>query len=153
MSENETLTRAGWREVVALPAWGIPRLRAKLDTGARTSAIHVGELELLDDDHVRFEVVVRERPTHKGVWVEAPIVRQSVVKPSSGQRQERIVCRTPLRLGAVEREIELSLVCRKGMLCRILIGRRALADAFVVDPAATYLVSTRPKRKRKERGE
>jgi hypothetical protein len=143
----------GWREIVALPAWGVDRVRAKIDTGARTSAIHVGEIEELANGHIKFEVVVRERPQRKTVWIDAePVVRESTVKPSSGDRQQRPVVKTTMILGGVEREIELSLVCRKGMLCRMLIGRTALDGAFLVDPSRKY-VTGRPGRKKKSGGE
>lgn len=139
----------GWRERVSLPSWGVRRVRAKIDTGARTSAIHVGEIEELEDGRLRFEVVTRERPNRRAVWVVAESVRESVVKPSSGERQSRPVVRTVMELGGIEREIDLSLVCRRGMLCRMLVGRNALGDRFVVDPERKYLVT--PPRKKKEK--
>jgi hypothetical protein len=129
----------GWKEHVRLPDWGIRRLKAKIDTGARTSSIHVAELEMIDDEHVRFEVVVREKPTRQTVWVESPLVRETIVKPSSGQRQQRPVVHTRLRLAGQIFPIEATLVCRKGMLCRMLVGRTALADRFTVDPSRAYL--------------
>ena len=129
----------GWREIVALPAWDIPGVKAKVDTGARTSAIHVGEIEELPDGRVRFEVVVREKPRLRTRTVEARPVRKAIVKPSHGRVQERWVCRTTVRIGPIEREVELSLVCRKGMLCRMLVGRRALPDNVLVDPGRKYL--------------
>jgi len=152
---TDNKTTVGWRERVALPEWGIPRLRAKIDTGARTSAIHVAQIEELDNGHIRFEVVIRERPEHKTVWVDAvPVVRESTVKPSSGKRQQRPVVSTTMVLGGVEREVELSLVCRKGMLCRMLVGRTALDGAFVVDPSGKYLTSKPNKtKKKKKKGE
>jgi len=139
----------GWREQVALPAWGIKQVRAKIDTGARTSAIHVAQIEELDNGLIRFEVVTRERPTRKTVWIDTePVVRESTVKPSSGRRQYRPVVQTTIILGGVAREIELSLVCRKGMLCRMLIGRTALGGDFLVDPEHKYLTA-KPDRKNK----
>lgn len=134
----------GWREFVSLPGWGIPRLKAKIDTGARTSSIHVGALEELPNGNVRFEVVVREKPKLHTRYVEATPVRRSVVKPSSGVKQERLVFRTVLRIGPIEREIELSLVSRKGMLCRMLIGRKALPSHVLVSPTRKYLHSDAP---------
>jgi hypothetical protein len=141
--ESSSLLVAGWRERIDLPDWGVRRIRAKLDTGARTSAIHVASIEDLPDGRIRFEVVIRERPEHKSVWVEATPARESRVKPSSGRRQSRIVCRTRMVIGEHERDIELSLVCRKGMLCRMLVGRTALDGLFVVDPARKYLLTPR----------
>lgn len=133
----------GWREKVSLPAWNIKGIRAKIDTGARTSAIHVANLQTLDNGNVRFEVVISERPKHKTVWVEATPVREGIVKPSSGIRQRRIVCRTVVRLGKKSIDTEISLVCRKGMLCRMLIGRRTIARKFMVDPSNKYLLPNR----------
>ena len=133
----------GWREHVAIPAWGIRRISAKIDTGARTSAVHVGEIEEIGDGRIRFEVVFREKPVHRARWVEADLVRESSVKPSSGESQQRPVVRTMVRIGEIEREIEISLVCRQGMRCRMLVGRTALADVFAVDPSKKYLVDPR----------
>jgi len=149
-TERRDKVTIGWREYVALPGWGVRRVRAKIDTGARTSAIHVGEIEDLPDGRIRFEVITREAPSRRAMWVEAEPVRQSTVKPSSGQRQRRPVVRTVMSLGGVEREIELSLVCRRKMLCRMLVGRTALAEAFLVDPASKYLVSAPPRRSQQE---
>lgn len=131
---------AGWRERVTLPGWGVARVRAKLDTGARTSAIHVAHMDRLANGRVRFEVVFRERPERRTAWVESEVVRESVVKPSSGVRQVRPVCRVLMRLGPVEREIELGLVAREGMLCRMLVGRSALAGVCV-DPSRKYVLT------------
>lgn len=138
----------GWREYIALPDWGIDRVRVKVDTGARTSAIHVAEYEELEDGHARFEVVVSERPKMRTIMVEAPLVREAVVKPSSGKRQRRPVVKTTMRLGGVEKEIEISLVSRKGMLCRMLLGRTALKHDFIVDVSRTYLASEKRRKKK-----
>lgn len=141
----------GWREYIALPDWGIDRVRVKVDTGARTSAIHVAEYEELEDGHARFEVVVSERPKMRTIMVEAPLVREAVVKPSSGKRQRRPVVKTTMRLGGVEKEIEISLVSRKGMLCRMLLGRTALKHDFIVDVSRTYLASEKRRKKVKKK--
>ncbi|MFI4898198.1 MAG: ATP-dependent zinc protease [Phycisphaerales bacterium JB059] len=124
----------GRREWVELPEWGIARLRAKVDTGARTSAIHVSSIEDLEGGRLRFEVVRREKPHRRTVIVEADHVREARVRPSTGRTQRRPVVRTVGRIGSWEREIEMTLVCREGMLCRMLLGRRALTG-LLVDPS------------------
>lgn len=139
----------GWREYVALPDWGIEQVKVKVDTGARTSAIHVAEFDELADGTARFEVVVSERPSMRTILVEAPLVREAVVKPSSGKRQRRPVVKTTMRLGGVEKEIEITLVSRKGMLCRMLLGRTAIGADFVVDASRMYLVSKRRSKRKK----
>lgn len=140
----------GWREFVALPEWGIRRIRAKIDTGARTSALHVDNIEPLPGDRVRFHVILHRHHPHRRVQVEADRVRIARVKPSSGRVQERCVVATRVRLGPVEQVIELGLVCRQQMLCRMLVGRTALEGRFIVDPSARYLLG-RPVRRRKRR--
>ena len=143
----------GWREQVAFPDWGIKRVRAKIDTGARTSAIHVAQIEELDNGHIRFEVVVRERPSRKTIWIDTErVVRESTVKPSSGDLQQRPVVKTRIILGGVERKIELSLVCRAGMLCRMLIGRTALEGAFLVDSSRKYITGKAVKKTKRKGG-
>ncbi len=138
-AESRNKSVIGWREIVALPDWGIKRIKAKIDTGARTSALHVGEVEELPDGRVRFEVVVREKPELKTTMVEATPVRRSKVKPSHGKQQERLVFRTRMIIGPVQQEVELSLVSRKGMLCRMLVGRTAVPEGVLVDPNIKYL--------------
>ena len=143
----------GWREHVSFPDWGVGPVRAKIDTGARTSAIHVADIEDLGDGRIRFEVVTRERPKRRTVWVEAEPVRTATVKPSTGDKQSRPVVSTRFRLGGVEQTIELGLVCRKGMLCRMLVGRTALADRFVVDPQRKNLADGSNEDLRRGKGE
>ena len=133
----------GWRERVDLPAWHIGGVRAKIDTGARTSAIHVASFEHLPNGRIRFEVVMRERPQRRTKWVEADIVRESVVMPSSGHTQVRPVVRTTLRIGPIEVETDVGLVCRDGMLCRMLVGRRAVEGVALVDPSRKYVLTPR----------
>lgn len=143
--EGDRLLVAGWRERVDLPEWGLRRVRAKLDTGARTSAIDVATIEHLDNGKIRFEVVGRNEPVRTTKWVEATPVRTTIIKPSSGEAQERIVCRTLARIGPFEREIEISLVCRRGMLCRMLVGRTALEGMMLVDSGSKYRLTSKLK--------
>lgn len=142
ISESERSRHViGWREFVALPDWGIPRLKAKIDTGARTSALDVTDLTELPGGRVLFHAVVRESPRLKLVEVEAELVRTSTVKPRPGEVETRPVVRTRMTLGDVERDIEISLLRREGMLCRMLLGRLALGTDFLVDASAKYLLS------------
>lgn len=141
MDTNQHIATAGWRERIDLPEWGLRRVRAKLDTGARTSAIDVAQFEMIDDGHVRFEIVYRDRPVRKTKWVTARVVRVTNVKPSNGQIQERVICLTTIRIGEHLFETEIGLVCRKGMLCRMLIGRSSLAGHILVDSSRKYVVT------------
>jgi len=142
----------GWRERVDLPSWGVRRLLAKADTGARSSAVHAEEIQRLPDDRVGFWVVFsRVHPEHR-VWVDAPIARTTQVRSSSGHQHERIFVRTPLRAGPIEREIEVGLVSRELMECRMLIGRIALGEDVLVDPSRKYLLTRPPRQGRSQEG-
>ena len=130
----------GVTEYVDIPAWRILRLRAKIDTGARSSALHVENIRELGAGRVRFDVRLSRSESDRRVTVEARIARRGQVRPSSGEPEERIFVAVKVRIGPVEREIELSLVDRGRMIFRMLIGRRALAQAFLVDPGRRYLL-------------
>ena len=130
----------GVTEYVDIPAWRILRLRAKIDTGARSSALHVENIRELGAGRVRFDVRLSRKQSERRVTVEARIARRGQVRPSSGEPEERIFVAVKVRIGPVEREIELSLVDRGRMIFRMLIGRRALAHAFLVDPGHRYLL-------------
>jgi len=138
---------AGWREHVDLPGWGIRRLRAKLDTGARSCAIDVLHWEELDDERVGFELVI-SRAKGRSVTVEAPISRRAVVTPTTGRGAPRVFVSTELVLGPFRREVEIGLVCRRAMRYRMLIGRAALGSAVLVDPGRTERLTARRRRPR-----
>ena len=138
----------GWREYVALPGLGIKRVRAKIDSGARSSAIDAASIEELSGDRVRLTLVVDRRHPDRRITIEAPIARRSRVKSAHGTVHERLFITTTMRLGPVEKEIELGVVCRKRMLCRMLVGRKALEPEFVIDPARRYVLSGKRKRKK-----
>jgi hypothetical protein len=136
-------TLIGVAERIDLPEWGVDQLRVKIDTGARTSALHVDAIEELPDDRVRFWVILDRKHAHRRVQVEAPISRRSRVRSSSGRAEERIFVVTRMKLGPVTKEIEVSLASREPMIFRMLLGRSALHHDFVVDPSHRYLQSPR----------
>lgn len=134
----------GWRERVDLPGWGVARLLAKADTGARSSAVHAENIAELPGERVAFDVVYsRAHPEHRQ-RVECGIARRVRVRSSSGHADERLVVRTELVMGSFCREVELTLVSRELMSCRMLIGRTAL-EGLLVDPSRTYLLTRPPK--------
>jgi len=139
----------GWREYVDFPDWGFKHLRAKTDTGARTSAIDVEDIEELPNNQVRFVLVRSRRHPERRLEITAPIVRRSPVKSSMGHAHHRLFVATTMKIGPVTKMIEVGLVCRHSMVCRMLIGRAALENDFIVDPHYELLLTKRPKRRRK----
>lgn len=125
--------------MVALPEWGISAIRAKVDTGARSSAIHVENLVENDDGTIGFDVVMDRKHAHLHVKVVTPYTRISKVRSSNGEPQSRYFVKTQIRIGKVTKEVEISLVKRDNMKVRMLVGRSALNQDFLVDVDSKYL--------------
>lgn len=134
----------GFVEYVDLPEWRIARMRAKVDTGARSSALHVENIREVGHHRVRFDVRLHRRKIDRRVTVEAEISRRGRVRSSSGLSEWRIFVVTIVRIGSVEQRIELSLVDREKMIFRMLLGRSALAHQFLVDVGRRYVLSQKP---------
>jgi len=128
----------GCREYVAFPDWGVSGIEAKIDTGARTSAIHVEQITRLRGNRVRFYLVTSRKKLFQHVPVTADIVRETRVRSSTGHTQERLVVATRVKIGTIIKRVELSLVRRDKMLCRMLLGRRAL-EGFMVDVSRKHI--------------
>lgn len=134
----------GWRENIDLPAWGITGLCAKSDTGARSCAIDATKVEELPDGCARFTVILDRRNPQRAHVVVAPIVGRTLVRSSNGRTQQRLRVRTTVRVGPHEKEVDFTLVDRRRMLHRALLGRGFLQDDFLVDAARAYLHGGRP---------
>lgn len=136
----------GWREWVEFPEWSL-RMRAKADTGARSSAIDCAEIIELPGNRVRFTVRL-DRKDKKLVTLEEPVKQRKHVRSSTGHGHNRIFIETTLRLGNVEKRIVVSLVCRKTMIHRLLLGREALGADFLVNSSVDHWATPR-RRERK----
>ena len=144
----KTKVVVGWNEFVDLPDWGIRRLGAKVDTGAQTSALHVENIEPIGRGRIRFDVVVHREKRDRHFPVTARVVRRSRVRSSNGDYDVRYFVETSIRIGPVEKTIEVSLVDRGKMAHRMLLGRSALRGDFVVDVSRRHLLD-KPKKKRR----
>jgi hypothetical protein len=133
----------GWKEYVALPEWGIGRLKAKIDTGARSCALHAEHIEPLPavgtgPERLRLGLSLSRRRPDELLWVEAPVVRYKAVKNTSGARQLRPFVRMRIALGGREIETELGIANRERMLFRLILGRKFLEGTFLVDVGRRY---------------
>jgi len=132
----------GWREWVSLPQLGIPRIKAKIDTGARTSALHAFSVDIFHaagKDQVRFLMHPRQQSQRKVIQCIADLVDIRWVTDSGGHREQRCVIKTGLMLGNRQWPIEMTLTSRDDMRFRMLLGRTALTKNFLIHPAASYL--------------
>lgn len=135
----------GWRELIGLPELGISQMAAKIDTGARTSALHAEDREIFErngERWVRFRAPkVKNQPAR---LIEAPIKVEREIKNTSGIPENRFVIRTLLMLGSHRWHIDVSLADRDAMTFDLIIGRTALKGRRVlVDPAHSYLSDLR----------
>jgi len=137
------LAIAGWREWVHLPALEIGPVKAKLDTGARSSSLHAFGLEPFEEDGremLRFSVHPLQRDTSITIEATAEVVDRRVVRNSGGQSEERPVIHTDLQLGEDRWPIELTLTRRDEMGFRMLLGRQAFRDRFAVDAGKSFRI-------------
>jgi hypothetical protein len=139
--ESET-NIIGWKEWLSLPELAIPAIKAKIDTGARTSSLHTFSLEEFAENGkrmVRFGIHPLQKRSDVELFCQAPVIEQRNVKDSGGHVERRYVIETTAVLGAMRWPIQLTLTNRDGMLFRMLLGRTALSDRFVVLPGEKYL--------------
>lgn len=134
----------GWREWADLPDFDVSRVNAKIDTGAKSSAIHafrIRETVLDGVDHVEFYLHPVQRRKKPEVFCRAPVADRRVIRSSNGQEEERYVIETRLKLGGRLWKIDLTLTNRDAMGFRLLLGRDALRRKFIIDPGASYLLN------------
>lgn len=153
---HHSSTPTGWREWVGLPEAGIDWVKAKIDTGAQTSALHasdVSEFSRGGADWVRFTVHPWQDNDLDAVVVERPVHDRRTVRSSSGHSEDRLVVLMDVALCGRTIPAEITLTSRDEMVFRMLIGREALRQGYLVDPAASYL-GGRPDRgiRRRNRG-
>ncbi|MDH3474124.1 MAG: ATP-dependent zinc protease [Rhodospirillales bacterium] len=144
-------TVVGWREWVALPMFDIDAIKVKIDTGARTSAVHAFNIKPFHEDGadwVRFDVRPLQRNDEVFKTCKAEVVDYRWVTNSGGGREKRFVVVTMLRLGFDAWPIEVTLTDRDQMGFRMLLGRTAMERRLIVDPALSYCLGKRRNKKR-----
>ncbi len=142
---------AGWREWASLPGLGVDRIKVKIDTGARTSALHAFDVERFDVGEaawVRFVIHPLQRHRRPAIACTARLVDERLVTSSNGTQEHRYVITTLLRLGRSEWPIEVTLTNRDEMTFRMLLGRQAIRRHVLVDPSRSFHLDTKTKTRR-----
>ena len=132
----------GWKEYVEFPDWGLRKVRAKVDTGAHTSALDTQKYELrqIADGSLRARLLLRVRSRKaRPRTIDVPVLGFVLVRSSNGAREKRPLIETTLSLGGVQKRVRFTLACRTTMRFRVLLGRTALAPEFLVDVSQQYL--------------
>jgi hypothetical protein len=145
MEESRKPT-VGWREWIALTDLGVPAIKAKIDTGARSSSLHAFNLHTFERagaTWVRFEIHPLQRSAKKAVLAEVPVLEFRGVRSSTGHLTRRPVIRIHIELGGASWPIDLTLAPRDEMGFRMLLGREAVRGRFLVDPARSFRQSNR----------
>jgi len=146
----DVMLTLGWREWVGLPDLGLNSIKAKVDTGARTSTLHAFELETYSEHgkpRVRFKIHPIQKDTDTVVTCVADIVDERFVTDSGGHKEQRLIIMTPLSIGDWSWPIEMTLTARDNMMFRMLLGRTAMKGIAMVDPSRSYVTGKKPRRK------
>jgi len=151
VSNSSDLIWIGWREWVSLPELGIDKIKAKVDTGARTSAIHAFHIETFrvkGRDRIRFCIHPIQRRLDIEKTCVADLIDRRDVMDSGGHKERRFVIFTPLKIGEKQWPIEITLTDRDIMNFRMLLGRTAMKGRMLINPDASYLLG-KPQKSRK----
>jgi len=146
--ERLFLPAVGWREWISFPDLGINAIKAKVDTGARTSALHAFRVTPFERDgheYVAFSIHPNQRDQDTVLECEAPVVDRRSVRDSGGHAEMRYVIEATIRIGNHQLTAEVTLTDRDSMQFRCLLGRTALKKHFVVDSGRSYLLGKRPR--------
>ena len=133
----------GWREWLSLPELGLPWIKAKIDTGARTSCLHAFSIESFQRDEkkwVRFGMHPQQHNTEIEIYCEAEVIDERVVTDSGGHKEKRFIIKTLLQLRDESWPIEVTLSNRDTMRFRMLLGRTAMQGSIIVNPKASFLL-------------
>jgi hypothetical protein len=141
----------GWREWVSLPEFGIEWIKAKVDTGARTSALHAFDVNMDESSGrriVKFSIHPKQKDLSQVIECQAPLLEEREVRDSGGHSELRYVIETQIKIGKTHHTVEFTLTNRDTMGFRMLIGRTAMKGYYLVDPGKSFLTRKRKQKKK-----
>lgn len=149
--DSSAMQVIGWREWVALPELNVRKIKAKIDTGARSSSIHAFDVETYHENEIeRVRFSIHPMQTRDDIFIDAdvPILERRLVKSSNGEVSQRIVIRTTLMIRKQPMQVDLTLANRDAMGFRMLVGREAIRTRFLVDSGASFLAGRLSRKKK-----
>lgn len=148
LSANRQPLAIGWKEYLHFTEWDLRRIRVKIDTGARSSALDVVRYELIETAEGRMMatlyLALDRRHPGRFTRIHTPVLRTVTVRNTSGQSEERPLVETAVRIGPVHKRIRITITNRSCMRYRMILGREALAPDFLVDVSRKYLLKNWP---------
>lgn len=142
-NQQQDVEIIGWREWVSLPKLGIPHIKAKVDTGARTSALHAFKLNPYKEkgrQRIKFSIHPLQKDMETVIDCDTEVADIRWITDSGGHREKRYVIQTPITIGTKEYDIEITLTNRDTMQFRMLLGRNGIKPHFIVNPAISYAI-------------
>jgi hypothetical protein len=148
VSANRQPLAIGWKEYLHFIEWDLRRIRVKIDTGARTSALDVVRYELVETAGsglmATLYLALDHRHPGRFTRIHTPVLRLVTVRNTSGKSEERPLVETAVRLGPIHKSIRITITNRSRMRYRMILGREALANDFLVDVSRKYLLKNWP---------
>jgi hypothetical protein len=148
LSANRAPLSIGWKEHLHFTEWDLRRVRVKIDTGARSSALDVVRYELMQTAGgglmATLYLALDRRHPGRFTRIHTPVLRMVLVRNTSGKSEERPLVETAVRLGPIQKRISITITNRSRMRYRMILGREALANDFLVDVSRKYLLKNWP---------
>jgi hypothetical protein len=139
----------GWKEYLDFPDWNLHKIKVKIDTGARTSALDVLTYELREDGNhgltAELRLCLKRRYPEKQALIRTPVIGMVIVKNTGGVSEQRPLIETTIRLGPVTKRVRLTVTHRSGLRFPVILGRKALEGDFIVDVSKKYLLRSSKK--------
>ena len=144
--QKSECTFVGWREEVSLPLFKLKNLKAKIDTGAKTSALHADNIEIITINGKKVVKFLFTSEDGKQQIIKSPFIEERAIKSSNGDKTIRPVVMTEIKMGKERFKIEVTLINRGMMGFKMLIGREALIGRFLINPSKHNLLKAKPKK-------
>ncbi len=137
--QDTNLPLIGWKEKISLPEFGLKAIKAKIDTGAKTSALHATDIQVMKRGSKIYVLFSVENDDGKKIHLDVPLIEERIIKSSTGEKTLRPVVETDIQLGTIKIRAQVTLINRDLMGFKMLIGRDAIKNHFLIHPNKAFL--------------